>query len=115
MHLTLIFTCVKLSRSRQPGIAVASDIHCCSLNACDNGVQKYYLVVIASVKTESIRRMPPMALFCVISTALLLHGEIIVARGPTKRPERLSTLMSGWLPKSHVSFEMSVECRALSV
>ena len=43
-------------------------------------------------------------MFCVISTALVLQGVIIVDLGPTKEPFITFSLSKGASPKSHCSF-----------
>ena len=44
-------------------------------------------------------------MFWVISTALVLQGVIMAARGTTKKSTMADCTILGWLPKSQVSFE----------
>ncbi len=58
-------------------------------------------------KNCSIRLMPVMPIFWVISTALVLHGVIISRRGPIKHPFT-EVDFSGVAPsRSHMSFSVS--------
>ena len=49
-------------------------------------------------------------MFWVISTAFVLHGVTIAARGPTKKSavfvDKADFSILGWLPKSHDNFFM---------
>ena len=58
----------------------------------------------ALAKYSSMRTIPSIPIFCVISTALVLHGVIMVARGPIKLPETAVLSMTGASPKSHCNF-----------
>ena len=51
-------------------------------------------------KYSSIREMPWRFMFCVISTAFVLHGVTISRRGPTKNPSMLSVSAGTASPKS---------------
>ena len=55
----------------------------CSIGSCSASLD-------ATGKYSSIRRMPWRFMFCVISTAFVLHGVIISRLGPTKYPSSLS-------------------------
>ncbi|OPZ56426.1 MAG: hypothetical protein BWY89_01095 [Bacteroidetes bacterium ADurb.BinA012] len=56
---------------------------------------------------SSILEMPDTAMFCVISTALVLQGVIISRRGPMNVPLTVSASRRLALPNSHVSFAVS--------
>ena len=56
---------------------------------------------------HSIRTKPLIPMFWVISTALVLHGVTIAARGPIKEAGILESLMAGTSPKSHSNFGIS--------
>ena len=43
-------------------------------------------------------------MFWVISTAFVLHGVTMVARGPIKKSVKTDSSILGWLPNNHFSF-----------
>ena len=61
----------------------------------------------ATGKYSSMREIPVSPMFCVISTAFVLHGVIISRRGPTKKPSS-SVFASGVAPPySQLNFSIS--------
>ena len=62
----------------------------------------------------SILMIPLIPMFWVISTALVLQGVIILARGPIKKPKILSWFIHG-ASKSQDSFSMAGVSRGVLV
>ena len=62
---------------------------------------------LATGKYSSMREIPSSPMFCVISTALVLHGVIISLRGPTNQPSRQVSASNCARPKSQLSFSTS--------
>ena len=71
----------------------------CSMGSCA-GVRD------AERVNSSMRTMPFMPMFCVISTALVLHGVTISRRGPTQVPRNVSCAVC-WASKSHSNLLIS--------
>ncbi len=45
-------------------------------------------------------------MFWVISTAFVLQGVIMAARGPTKKASNDACSIFGWLPNNHTNLEV---------
>ena len=54
-------------------------------------------------------------MFWVISTAFVLQGVIIAARGPTKFEFSVVSSIFGWSPKSHCSLEIVSGVKSFTV
>ena len=72
----------------------------CSMGSCSTSFP-------LTGKYSSIREMPWRFMFCVISTAFVLHGVIISRRGPMKNPSMLLLSISSALPYSQHSSSVS--------
>ena len=68
---------------------------------------------LVTIKNSSIRLIPLIAIFCVISTALVLQGETISALGPIKKPEILVSLIFS-AANNQLSFKISCLSNSLA-
>ena len=68
---------------------------------------------MAAAKYSSTRTIPSTPMFWAISTALVLQGVIMVARGPTNSPSIEGVSRAGASPKSHWSFVLFSEERGV--